>query len=93
VIVTSQDHVFASLGSANLTRRNIGNYNLEANVVVDTAANSVLALQLTEYFERLWHNNRSVGVVYTDPFERWHDPSRIRYWRYRLMEATGLSTF
>jgi hypothetical protein len=27
------------------------------------------------------------------PYERWADESRLRYWRYRIMEATGLSTF
>jgi hypothetical protein len=92
-IVADRDRVFASLGSANLTRRNIGNYNLEANVVIDAAADSPVATDIVEYFERLWNNNRAAGVVYTDPFERWEDPSQLRYWRYRLMEATGFSTF
>ena len=27
------------------------------------------------------------------PYEHWADESRLRYWRYRIMEATGLSTF
>jgi phosphatidylserine/phosphatidylglycerophosphate/cardiolipin synthase-like enzyme len=92
-IVTGPDRVFASLGSANLTRRNIGNYNLEANVVIDAASDSPVARDIVEYFDRLWNNDRSAGIVYTDPFERWEDPSRLRYWRYRLMEATGFSTF
>ena len=28
------------LGSANLTRRNIGDYNLEANVIVESSSRS-----------------------------------------------------
>ena len=92
-IVTGPDRVFASLGSANLTRRNIGNYNLEANVIIDAARDAPVARDIVEYFDRLWNNDHSVGIVYTDPFERWEDPSQLRYWRYRFMEATGFSTF
>ncbi len=33
------------------------------------------------------------GAHYTLPFEAFADRSRARYWRYRAMEATGLSTF
>jgi phosphatidylserine/phosphatidylglycerophosphate/cardiolipin synthase-like enzyme len=92
-LVTSGDRVIASLGSANLTRRNIDNYNLEANVVVDVARDSALATDMLEYYARIWNNDNLRGVAYTDPFARWEDPSRLRYWRYRLMELTGLSTF
>lgn len=92
-LITRGDRVIASLGSANLTRRNVGNYNLEANVALETGAVSPLAAQMLGYFERLWNNEGPPGTQYTAPFGAYQDKDRGRYWRYRLMEATGLSTF
>ncbi|HEX2494287.1 MAG TPA: phospholipase D-like domain-containing protein [Steroidobacter sp.] len=92
-LITQGDRLLASLGSANFTRRNIDNYNLEANVAVRVAAKSPLALEMTTYFERLWNNEGEPGAEYTAPFALYRDEDRGRYWRYRLMEATGLSTF
>lgn len=82
--------IVVSLGSANLTRRNLGNYNLEANMGLVTAADSALGQQFITYFDRLWGNE---DAEYTSDFSAWRDTSRWRYWRYRFMEATGLSTF
>lgn len=92
-LVTHGDRLIASLGSANLTRRNIGNYNLEANVGLEVSAASTLGIELTSYFDRLWNNDGPVGTSFTAPFGAWRDDDTGRYWRYRLMEATGLSTF
>ncbi|HEY0943537.1 MAG TPA: phospholipase D-like domain-containing protein [Steroidobacter sp.] len=92
-LVTHGERLIASLGSANLTRRNIGNYNLEANVGLELRANSALGVELTGYFDRLWNNDGPPGTGFTAPFGAWRDDDTARYWRYRLMEATGLSTF
>ncbi len=91
VMVANGDRFTASLGSANLTRRNLGNYNLEANIEVAVARTGPLAVEMTQYFDRLWNNEG--GAQHTAPYAAYEDGSRLRYWRYRLMEATGLSTF
>ena len=91
VMVTQGSRFVASLGSANLTRRNLGNYNLEANVAIAMAGSAPLAVEMRSYFERLWNNEG--GIAYTVPYAAYQDDSALRYWRYRLMEATGLSTF
>jgi hypothetical protein len=91
VLVTRPDRLIASLGSANLTRRNLGNYNLEANLQIEVPRQEPLAAELQAYFERLWNNEG--GIEYTLPYAAYRDDSRLRYWRYRVMEATGLSTF
>ncbi len=91
VLVASKDRVIASLGSANLTRRNLSNYNLEANVQLDLPRTSAVAEELLTYFERLWSNPD--GNQFTVAYAEYRDDSRLRYWRYRVMEATGLSTF
>lgn len=90
-LVTRADRIVACLGSANLTRRNLGNYNLEANVALRLPAGDPLAAEMQAWFERLWSNEN--GDLYTVDYSAYRDPSQLRYWRYRFMEATGLSTF
>jgi phosphatidylserine/phosphatidylglycerophosphate/cardiolipin synthase-like enzyme len=86
-------HVWLTLGSANFTRRNLADYNLEANVVVDTPADGELATAVQTWFDTLWNNRAATGIEYTADAEVYADPSQGRYWLYRLMEGTGLSTF
>ncbi len=83
----------ASLGSANLTRRNLQNFNLEANLHVSMPVDSALASQLHDYFELLWSNDEKNHIEYTAPFGAYRDDSKLTYWRYRIMETSGLSTF
>jgi phosphatidylserine/phosphatidylglycerophosphate/cardiolipin synthase-like enzyme len=92
-LVRRADSLWAMLGSANFTRRNLGNYNLEADVALETALNTPLAQELVSYFETLWQNDPVALTEYTTDFLTYEDQSFARYWRYRLMEATGMSTF
>jgi phosphatidylserine/phosphatidylglycerophosphate/cardiolipin synthase-like enzyme len=89
--VRSGDRHWFTTGSANFTRRNIGDLNLEANVAVDARADDAVALQAQRWFEGLWSN--AGGMQYTSDAAEWTDASRLHYWKYRLMEASGLSTF
>lgn len=92
-LIKHGERLIASLGSANLTRRNIGNYNLEANVALELRADAPLALEMNTYFDRLWNNDGPPGTSFTAAYDAWRDDDTGRYWRYRLMEFTGLSTF
>lgn len=92
-IVQRAQAVWALLGSANFTRRNLDDYNLEASVALETARDSSLAQELAQYFELLWQNDALAVREYTTDFPTYEDQSFARHWRYRLMEATGLSTF
>jgi phosphatidylserine/phosphatidylglycerophosphate/cardiolipin synthase-like enzyme len=92
-LIRRGEHFIASLGSANFTRRNLGNYNLEANVAIEAAADSPLAIEMQGYFDRMWNNDGPPGTQYTAAFGAYKDEDRGRYWRYRLMEGTGLSTW
>jgi hypothetical protein len=93
VMVYGPERFWLTAGSANLTRRNLDDYNLEANVAVEVASDSLLALQAREYFETLWSNRAVLGTEYTADFGVYSDPAQSRYWLYRIMESTGLSTF
>lgn len=77
------------LGSANWTRRNIGNYNLEANLLLDSPG--ALGDEFDAYFESIWSNTK--GAVESLAYEDWADDSAIKKWRYRFQEWSGLSTF
>lgn len=92
-MVRHADSLWVLLGSANFTRRNLDNYNLEADVALETGLDTPLAQELVNYFETLWQNDPIAVREFTTDFQTYEDESFARYWRYRLMEATGLSTF
>jgi HKD family nuclease len=75
-------------GSANLTRRNLGDYNLEADLLV--RASDSLAAQASDYFERLWSND---GGHFSVAYEAYADDSWVKRVIYRLQEFSGLSSF
>ncbi|MDL0430407.1 phospholipase D-like domain-containing protein [Marinobacter sp. TBZ242] len=81
------------LGSANFTRRNLDNLNLETSVHVRSDVDSGIVRKASGFFEDQWSHGPGETPVMSLPYEAWTDESRLRYWRYRLMEATGLSTF
>jgi phosphatidylserine/phosphatidylglycerophosphate/cardiolipin synthase-like enzyme len=93
VMVRSGDRLWLTLGSANLTRRNLDDFNLEANLAVEAPLGAALAQQAERYFETLWNNRAPVGIEYTTDFGTFADPSQAHYWAYRILEASGLSTF
>jgi phosphatidylserine/phosphatidylglycerophosphate/cardiolipin synthase-like enzyme len=93
VMVYGPQRLWMTLGSASLTRRNLGDYNLEANVAIEVSRSSPLALQTLDYFETLWTNRASLGIEYTTDFAAHSDPAQSHYWLYRVMEGTGASTF
>jgi phosphatidylserine/phosphatidylglycerophosphate/cardiolipin synthase-like enzyme len=93
VVVRDERLTWFTLGSANLTRRNLMDYNLEANVAVETPTGGELGNAVAQWFETLWSNRAQAGVEYSADAEVYADPSQGRYWLYRLMEGSGLSTF
>lgn len=82
---------YLTAGSANFTRRNIGDFNLETNVLV--AADSEIAAieSAREYFEELWANQG--GKFFTTEYAAYADGSRLKTLMYRIQEASGLSSF
>lgn len=80
------------LGSANWTRRNLGNLNLEANLLFQDAAGT--GAQFDAYFESLWANGDGYGESL--PYEDWAESGwslRWKTWLYRFQEWSGASTF
>ena len=79
------------VGSANYTRRNLDDYNLESSARVLATSNAPVIGQASAYFEQSWNNGD--GRRISLPYSAYEDDSRWRYWRYRFTEATGLSSF
>ena len=79
------------LGSANFTRRNLRNYNLETNARVAGREEAPPLSDATAYVDRLWTNGGD--RVFTTRYEAFRDKSLWRTPLYRFQEATGLSTW
>ncbi len=80
------------LGSANWTRRNLANLNLEANLLLAHAA-SVNA-EFDAYFDSIWSNQRDIQESL--PYEAWAETGwslTWKKWLYRFQEWSGASTF
>lgn len=78
-------------GSANFTRRNLDNLNLETDVQLASHHDHATMQRARDTFNRLWNN--SGGIEYSLPYASFADHNIGRYAIYRVMEATGLSTF
>jgi len=79
------------LGSANFTRRNLDNYNLETDVAVRGRADNKVFIDAHRFFNTLWYNQE--GKQCSLDFNAFADPSPVRKLLYRFLEATGLCTF
>ncbi|MGW8266548.1 MAG: phospholipase D-like domain-containing protein [Longimicrobiales bacterium] len=90
MMVSGADTVTVMGGSANLTRRNIGDYNLEADLRFVLPRDSPVASAAVDYFNRLFANR---GGEYTLPFEAYRDDSWVKRITYRIQEFTGMSSF
>ncbi len=77
-------------GSANYTRRNIGGYNFESNLMLVAPNSHPLATEVDGYFNRLWLNETGSYTLDYDAFE---DLTRYKTLMYRFQEMTGLCTF
>ena len=93
VMIYGPQRLWLTLGSANLTRRALNDYNLEANLAIEVARSAPLAQQVLGYFDTLWSNRAALGIEYTADFAVFANPAQSDYWLCRLMEGVGLSSF
>ncbi|WP_221766105.1 phospholipase D family protein [Halomonas nitroreducens] len=79
------------LGSANFTRRNLDDLNLETSVRLTGPPQHPSLGEAAAFFTRRWQSTPDHTTSH--PYTKEDDVSAETWWRYRLMEATGLSTF
>ncbi|OMF13207.1 phospholipase [Paenibacillus sp. FSL H7-0331] len=91
LFIDKTNRIMVNNGSANFTERNLDDLNLETNLGINAPGDSKLALQLRQYFNRLWNNE---GAPYTLDYEAFKDKTVwIKEWMYRLQEWLGVTTF
>ncbi len=77
-------------GSANLTRRNLDNFNLETDVLIAGADVSAIS-EAEAFFEAQWGNEDD--IEYTLAFDEYHDSHFGRILWYRIGEWSGMSRY
>lgn len=79
------------VGSANFTRRNLDDLNLETSVELDAPRGHAAVADAAAWFERQWTNDadRRASIDYP----RYTDDALLRRAWYRVGEALGLSTW
>lgn len=77
-------------GSANFTRRNLDDFNLENNLLIETEKNSRIAKDINDYFNRIWTNEDG---DYTVDYDKYKNESFLKTALYRFQEWSGLSSF
>jgi PLD-like domain len=93
VMVYGRQRMWLTLGSAQLTRRSLDDYNLAANVAIELGGSTPLAQQALQYFDTLWANRAALGIEYTADFAAFANPAQLDYWLYRLLEGSGFAPF
>ncbi|MEN8231594.1 MAG: phospholipase D-like domain-containing protein [Thermodesulfobacteriota bacterium] len=79
------------LGSANFTRRNLNDLNLETNIAVYGPTDTALFMDIRKYIYSQWNNTD--GKKNSVDYINYADKSLPRRMLYRWMEGTGMSTF
>lgn len=78
-------------GSANYTRRNLADLNLEANVVMKGSGEEPVFQEVDGYFTKLWNNEDG---HFTADYEEYTDKlTFIRYATYYLQKWTWFTTY
>lgn len=85
VLLESDSGFEMIIGSANFTRRNLGDYNLETNVRVVSVEKIGAIQDAYDFFETYWTDKFSL------PYETFRDDSIIKKILYRLSERSGMS--
>ncbi len=82
---------FLMAGSANFTRRNLEDYNLETDVIVMGPGTQQVFMDARKFFDRTWKNEPK--RFYSASYEKFAEESDWKTWAYYFMEFTGLSSF
>jgi hypothetical protein len=85
------DSVWAMTGSANYTRRNIDDLNLEMTCALAGSKSTAVAESLINYCNMLLSSQTEKNLI--APLSAFTRPTELEYLKYRFMEASGLSNF
>ena len=78
-------------GSANYTRRNLNDLNLETDILVKGSVDNVFFKDSLNYVNLLWNNTE--GKKFSADFDTMKDSSNLKKALFYFMEYSGISTF
>jgi cardiolipin synthase A/B len=91
IVLNKTDESIVIGGSANFTRRNLNNYNLDTSLKISAPANHSVIQEVDNYFSRLWDNQDGIYTVsashYLDEYPKY------KMALFRLQKKTRLTTF
>jgi len=90
LLVDKDEASIVILGSANYTRRNLRNYNLEFDVILKGGNDAQVFADIRQYFDRIWNNRDG---AYTIGYEAYEDKAFFKTMMYRVQEKFGVSSF
>ncbi|MDQ0208216.1 phospholipase D-like domain-containing protein [Alkalicoccobacillus murimartini] len=90
LFLDSDDSAQILSGSANFTRRNLEDLNLETNIYLSAEPDAEIANDIRTYFERIWSNEDG---IYTADYETHKDESLWLRAIFTVQKLTKLSTF
>jgi len=79
------------LGSANFTRRNLQDLNLETDVVLRGSVHEPAIRDAADWFELVWGN--APGRNFSVDYDVYKDESLRKRFEYQIEERSGMSTF
>jgi hypothetical protein len=79
------------LGNSNLTKKNLGGFNLEAELIVEAGSNTLLIRGIDDYYVKIWNNTD--GNTYTVEYDSFKDESFWKMLNYRISEAIGIAVY
>ena len=91
VLIHGSGPTWMATGSASLTRRDLGDYDLALDAAVSGAPTATPVATAQAFFDTLWNERGPPGIEFTADADTWTDPSQLRYWTYRVMELLGMS--
>jgi phosphatidylserine/phosphatidylglycerophosphate/cardiolipin synthase-like enzyme len=77
------------IGSANYTRRNLDNYNLETDIYIASDAMIPAIEDAVSFFERTWNNED--GKQYSVPYSQYAAENILKTIIYRIKEPLGIN--
>jgi hypothetical protein len=89
LLIRSPARTVLGVGTAQLCRSDLDDFNAAAAVLVQLPADSVAVSEALTWFDTLWFNRASGGIEYSSDADVYADASQIHYWQYRLFEASG----
>lgn len=89
VLIRGGERTWLMVSTAELCRRDLDDFNLAAGFIAELPAAASAGVDALTWFDSLWFNRAAGGIEYSSDVDVYADASQLRYWQYRLLEASG----